>query len=527
MQRMEWVLAVQALWRQKVRSVLTLSGVAVGALAVAFSVALSLGLRAFVEREFQGRPEFWRILVHVDPSAGDVEAAPQEAVAVRGQISWQRQQRLREALAERYFLRYPRRGERMLTAERLAELAALPDVEAVQVYRTVEAQARLPGSESVAWGMLAAGPLEELTPRLLCGRLPEPGVREIVVSELVLYDLGRGDDADLEAALGAEVTVVLGRVRQSPPLALARVLSGRLVGDELTRLQLDALERVARQLPQRLDAFDLSPAQRHALQSLLAPPPVATSPAADAAVTVVGTFRICGVVRLLTREEKKRRTLLDNWELARSDLFLLPGVGEHVLHPLPWIREGDVGAALLRVRPGGDVLGVVEAVESRQLRTISAAKWFASARREIALIATGLNLFALLALGVATMGIANTLVASVLERRREIGILRAVGATQNQIRRLFVLEGAVLGGAGGLLGLLAARLLMWPAQAWLHHKVAQLAIEQQLLTESLFVTPWWLWLGTWLFVLLWTLLAALLPAQRAARLDPVQTLRYE
>ncbi|MCS7020655.1 MAG: ABC transporter permease [Gemmataceae bacterium] len=525
--RVEWTLALQGLWRQKVRSLLTLVGIAVGAMGLAFSVALSLGLRAFIEREFQGRAEFWRVLVHVDPTEGDVAAAPAEVVTIRGQVAAERRQRLQEALAERYFTRHPRRGERMLTPQRLAELATLPDVEAVQAYRTVEAQVRLPESENIAVGTLVSGPLEELQPRLLSGRLPHPGQPEVVVSELVLYDLGRGNDTDLEQLVGKEVTVRLGRIRQSPPLALARALTGRLVGDELTYLQLEAMERLAQQLPHRLDAFELSPAERRAVQALLAPASSAATPSLDAAVTIQQRWRICGVVRLLTREEKKRRTPLDNWELARADLFVSSALGEAVLRELPWIREGDVGTALLRVRPRGDVLGVVQAVEARQLRTISAAKWFASAQREVALIATGLNLFALLALAVAAVGIANTLVTSVLERTREMGILHAVGATPGQLQRLVLLEGGLLGLGGSLVGLLLAWLLMWPAEAWLHAKVAQLAIEEKLLTESLFVTPWWLWPATGLFALAWTLLAAWFPARRASRLDPVRALRYE
>ncbi len=63
--------ALGGLWRQKVRTTLTLVGVTVGTCALAFSLALGFGLRAFIDHEFKGRDDFWRIIVHVDePTRG-------------------------------------------------------------------------------------------------------------------------------------------------------------------------------------------------------------------------------------------------------------------------------------------------------------------------------------------------------------------------------------------------------------------------------------------------------------------------
>lgn len=537
MLRLLLLLAVLGLWRQKVRSGLTLLGVTVGIAALTFSGSLSLGLQAFIEREFYGRPEFWRVVVYVEPGEGDIAAAPPEVVNLRGSITPERQRRLRAALAERYFTRHPRRGSHLLGAQRLAQLAELPGVDAVLTYRTVEGRLALPGQPQTAWGTLVCGPLEELQPRLLSGRLPRPHEPEIVVSELLLHDLGRGSDADLTAILETEVELAAGRLRQAPPTALARVLTGRLVGEELTVGQLAVLEKLARRLPHRLDAFDLTAEERAALQALLAlpaapqsvgalPPSVANGPA-DSTATVHGRFRICGVVRVLTPEEKKRRSPLENWDLARGELFLDSGVGTPWLEQLPWIRDGQLAAAMLRVRPGSDIIGLVQQIEEMELRTISAAKWFASAQREVALIATGLNLFALMALAVAAIGITNTLVTSVVERTREIGILRAVGATRGQVQGLFVVEGVLLGVVGGGVGLLLAWGLMFPADAWLRYKVAQLTIDEKLVSPSMFAAPTLLWLLTGLFAVAVTAAAALYPARRAAAIDPITALRYE
>src|SRR5262249_34028717 len=68
----------------------------------------------------------------------------------------------------------------------------------------------------------------------------------------------------------------------------------------------------------------------------------------------------------------------------------------------------------------------------------------------------------LVALGVAALGITNTMVTNVLERVREIGVMKAVGARDRQILGMFLSEGALLGLLGGLLGLLGAYLVSLP-----------------------------------------------------------------
>jgi putative ABC transport system permease protein len=114
---------------------------------------------------------------------------------------------------------------------------------------------------------------------------------------------------------------------------------------------------------------------------------------------------------------------------------------------------------------------------------------------------------------------------SVLERVREIGICKAVGARDGHIQAIFLMEGALIGLVGGLLGLAAGWGISFPSDSWLRAQTAQkLKVE---LEGSLFAFPWWLVLGTPLFAMLVTTLAALYPARRAVRIDPVQALRHE
>ena len=120
------------------------------------------------------------------------------------------------------------------------------------------------------------------------------------------------------------------------------------------------------------------------------------------------------------------------------------------------------------------------------------------------------------ALSVA-FGIAAVLIVSVIQRSRDIGILRAMGATREQILRVFLLQGGLLAFLGSLIGsaLGAAALIYWHAAA---RQVDGSELFPLILETSLFF--WTAALAT-----LTGLLAAMAPALRAARLDPVEAIR--
>ena len=87
--------AVGGLWRQKVRTALTLVGVTVGTCALVFSLSLGLGLRAFIDNEFKSRDDFWRVIVRIPDPTTDPATIPPEMIAVKGEMSEERRSRLR------------------------------------------------------------------------------------------------------------------------------------------------------------------------------------------------------------------------------------------------------------------------------------------------------------------------------------------------------------------------------------------------------------------------------------------------
>ncbi len=520
--------AIGGLWRQKVRTTLTLIGVTVGTCALAFSLSLGLGLRAFIDNQFKSRDDFWRLIVRVDDPKTDYKDIPPEKTVVHGEMSDARRERIREALAERYLFTHPRKPRIALTSDKLAAIASLPDVAEIRTYRNSQARVMAAGAEKPVHGSAVTGPLEDLQTRLIAGHMPSvDGPKQVLLSELVLYDLGWRSDADLQRAIGMPVRVVIGSVQNAPPLALARILIGRIPGEEMTAAQAIVLEKLALALPQKLDLFELNLAEKAELKRLLeTKPDPDEEPARDSSTTAADTYYVCGVTRLLTHEDRKNRGPLASWELSNGDIFLAPAQGNELFNRLPWGRDVEVHSADVRVRPGGDLPGTVAAVEEMGFGTYSSLKWFANAKREVTMIAGGLNLFAMIALFVAGIGITNTLVTSVVERTKEIGILRAVGATRSQILGLFLTEGTFIGLLGSGLGLALARTLAIPADHWVWTLIEKQAEGEKLVTMTVFIFPLWLWISSIAFAVVVTTVAAFYPARRAANIHPIEALRY-
>lgn len=127
-------------------------------------------------------------------------------------------------------------------------------------------------------------------------------------------------------------------------------------------------------------------------------------------------------------------------------------------------------------------------------------------------------IFGLLAMAllIALIGVANTITLSVYERTREIGLLRAIGLTRRGVRRMIRLESAIIAAFGAVLGVAVGLFLAW---------ALLLALRDQGFSQ--FVIPWlWLILGVALIGLL-GVVAAILPARRAARLNVLDAIAYE
>jgi len=135
-----------------------------------------------------------------------------------------------------------------------------------------------------------------------------------------------------------------------------------------------------------------------------------------------------------------------------------------------------------------------------------------------------------LALIVAAFGIANTMIMSIYERTREIGLMKAVGATNRDVMLIFLAEAGVIGMIGGIGGVVAGVLLGqiggFVGRQFLLAQIAQSGGSPDGL-ESLVYTPLWLPIFAIVFATLVGVVSGIYPALRAIRLDPIAALRYE
>ena len=131
--------------------------------------------------------------------------------------------------------------------------------------------------------------------------------------------------------------------------------------------------------------------------------------------------------------------------------------------------------------------------------------------------------FGTIALFVASIGIFNTMTIALLERTHEIGVMKAIGATNKDIRRMFVFEAAQIGLWGGALGLFGG----WLSGQGINLIANVLAKQFGGASQSLFFIPPWFSIMSVIFSLLVSLLAGIYPARRAGKLNPIEALRYE
>lgn len=217
--------------------------------------------------------------------------------------------------------------------------------------------------------------------------------------------------------------------------------------------------------------------------------------------TASDTFKVAGLVDLGNRELNRRSVFVTH--TAAQSLLGLPGGVTQV-----WATVDDLfGADRIAQRVARQLGLQVESWMETNAQLLSALNAQTVSTRLI----RGFTAL------VVMLGIASVLVVSVVQKRKEIGILRAMGARRAQMTQVFLVQGALVGLVGSLIGLVLAQTLLWGFSTFVRGSDGLALFSVGL--------NWQLALTVPLVATLGGVLAAVAPARRAARLDPAQAIR--
>ena len=458
-------LAVRNLKQSKLRTALTTLGVSIGIASLAGMVSLGVGLQDQFVGRFTKSGMFDAINV-MPGSVGQINFGPQPAARGRGRRAFGRNAQAAQAQAQAQA--QGSEAPRELTEETLKELAALPKVK--DVYPTL--------------------------------RVP--------------VEVKYGGDSEFQLAAGIPMSVSGEGAFQSIP-------HGRFFSSESEAgcmLSLDFAKRMDESNPAKLVGQDIT--LNYASASGTPIPLPGLPPGVqrvDWKCTVVGIAEretgpfaaAGGVTGLMIPIAKAKEIFLSS--MATAQMVMRDPT--RASRPYP--------SAVVKVRSAADTQDVEDQIKKMGFSAFSLNDALQGAKRAFIILDIVLSLIGSIALAVSSLGIMNTMVMSILERTREIGIMKAIGGSDADIRRIFLIEASAIGFLGGVVGIV----LGWSVGRIINFG-ANIYIERQGGTAgNLFSLPFWLIGGAIGFSIAVSLLAGSYPAARAAKLDPIRALRHD
>ncbi len=211
-----------------------------------------------------------------------------------------------------------------------------------------------------------------------------------------------------------------------------------------------------------------------------------------------------------------------------GQIFIPRDTAENVLAD---VETDEFTSIVVKVKEGSNLTRIQEGIEEKLLLshhilpadkdfTVSSPQAIQTRIQETTQTMTMfLGGIAAVSLLVGAIGIANTMYMSVMERTRQIGTLKALGATNNEVMRLFLIESGLMGLVGGIIGIAMgvtfSGIISIVGIGFFRGRSSQTVIPTELLIFAL------------VFSLIIGMAAGVFPARRAAKLQPVEALRYE
>lgn len=480
-------IALGNLWRMKLRSFLTVSGVVIAIGSFVAMLSFGAGNRQYVTDQFNQLGLLHTIHVYPkrETSTADTAAAP------------------------------------VLDQRALERLAAIPGVNLAYPLDAFPVKATVADSQvatsAQALSLITAH--TQLYNHLVAGRwFPNDSVREAVISETLLEKLGIHDPDSLlgrSLVVSAELATLdsgLVSVFRDPDGSRRR---------RLHQVDLDSLLS-SRAYAENIARTELNDAVKRFFSGYM-----------ENRLKVSETLSVVGVLeRRVGYNGRAKEVIVPSLVALRLNTG---GINTDPTNLVAALSSGNLFAPVsdslnrsysqvtLDFDPRAPYRPIKDSIEAMGYRCFSYAEEFEQFRRFAFYFDLMLGVIGLVAIITASLGIVNTMVMSIIERRREIGVLKSLGADQADIRMLFLVESGVIGTLGAAGGIL----LGWVVTRIISAIARSIMTKQGLDPVELFRLPLWLILLALGFGLLVSIAAGLFPAIRAARVDPVEALRQE
>lgn len=472
------------LWRMKLRSFLTISGVVIAIAAFVSMLSFGAGNQKLVTEQFEKLGLLSTVIVY--PSHDE----PSDSVVAT-----------------------------VLDHKAVQRLGEIPGVSLAYPMEAFGVEVRIGDSlvTTKAQTLPIAALQTKLLSQLVAGEtLDADSSRQVLVTEELLEQVGIEEP---DSAIGRQIILSVSLSSLDSGLAYIFYDKGGRIRERVRDLRFDSI--MNRQFVEQLARQEFSAAVRRFLDGYM-----------NAQETISDTLTIRGVLKKRRHGRTSLKPLII--PLATAVRFDAGGLSADPIELFSAIKRGvfldDNNASArsfprvtLDLEPTAPYEPVRDSVEAMGFEAFSYAEEFAEIRRIFIYFNMALGMIGLIALITASLGIINTLVMSILERTREIGVLKSLGADERDIRLLFLVESAVIGligaGVGIVFGWLIARLASYVARTIMEHEGVD--------PVELFAMPVWLILVALAVGLIVSILAGLYPSRRAARVDPVTALRHD
>lgn len=477
------VVSMGNLRRLKLRTFLTASGVLIAIAAFVSMLSFGAGSQEYVGSEFNKLGLFWTIQVY--PLRESRDSLPPAKLDVQA----------------------------------LDRLAAIPGVNLVYPYDAFAVEARVGDSvfSTKAQALPSAAVRTKLFSELYRGSAFDSNAsRRVIVSDDFLKKAGLSPDS----ALGRSIVVSVRISTIDSALGHILVDRGESIVQRLKRVRVDSL--LNRKYRSRILRQETNEIARRFVSGFL-----------NAQGTVRDTLVVGGVrLRSTTGPMRIEPVIIP---LATAAKFSAGGISGGPAELFAAMNNGTLFASpgdpssrtfsqvTIDFDPKVPYTAIRDSVQAMGYRAFSFAAQFEEMQRMFFYFDLALAVVGLIALITASLGIVNTMVMSITERRKEIGVLKSLGADEGDIRRLFLVESGVIGAIGTCVGIVFGWLITRIISA-----VAQMYMRNQGIPGvDMFSLPVWLVLVAVGIGVGVSVLAGSYPAARAARVDPVEALRGE